>query len=519
MSKLKVIIGQPANGSGGGAVDSVNGKTGVVILDGTDIELLNGGGVTVTQAIVDLETDIDGKIDEAPQDGKQYARKDATWTEVISSGLSNGFNVRFDNGTTPPPSDGRMQFNNSDYSLVSEVYISYINQDGSDMKNLIPVFIKSGSRLYIQDREDSNNYVYLDVVSDVVDSTGYFTVSVSHIESTGTLPTSPNSSTSVIIQSAIDSDSYVTSVTAGANVEVNNSNPQTPIVSAFPTTTAGILDRTYFTADEETIGAGTFYKSNRDGKGTVATVTQTVSVNDNEKEFFAQDLISDPYPIDTTIYAGSYSGILNGLVSANGGEQKFYVEIYKTDINGNPVASGITGAPVGDLGVTVIAIAESGLIDLRNGDETQFSITAELTENISLLTTNRVRYHVAAEKVGTTGGIIDISTSYGNAHVCHLDVPVQSLTSTVINNDPIEFPSTATQFDLNRNFKVNIDANTAGISANAIEIINLDGSKVSSLTDNEPTGSDVIFNVVSLTQAEYDAGTPIATTFYLITDA
>jgi len=519
MSKLKVIIGQPANGSGGGAVDSVNGKTGVVILDGTDIELLNGGGVTVTQAIVDLETDIDGKIDEAPQDGKQYARKDATWTEVISSGLSNGFNVRFDNGTTPPPSDGRMQFNNSDYSLVSEVYISYINQDGSDMKNLIPVFIKSGSRLYIQDREDSNNYVYLDVVSDVVDSTGYFTVSVSHIESTGTLPTSPNSSTSVIIQSSIDSNSYVTSVTAGSNVEVNNSNPQTPIVSAFPTTTAGLLSRTYFTGDEETLAAGTFYKSNRDGKGTVATVAQVVTVNDNEKAFFAQDLISEPYPIDTTIYAGAYSGILNGFVSANGGEQRFTVEIYKTDLDGNPVASGIVGAPTGDLGVTVVAIAQSGLIDLQNNNESQFAITAQLESDLTLLTTNRIRYHVSAEKIGTTGGEVDITTNYGNTHICHLDVPIQSLTSTTINDDPTEFAGLATQYDINRNFKVNIDANTSGVAANAIEIINLDGSKVSSLTDNEPTGSDVIFNVVSLTQAEYDAGTPIATTFYLITDA
>jgi len=440
MSKLKVIIGQPANGSGGGAVDSVNGKTGVVVLDGTDIELLNGGGVTVTQAIVDLETDIDGKVNEAPQDGKQYARKDANWVEV-QGGAVDSVN-----------------------SKTGDVVL-----DGTD----IPLLT------------GTTNPTVTEAIADIEN----------------------------------DIDGKVSSVVAGANVEVNNADTLNPIVSAFPTTTAGILDRTYFTGDTETIGAGTFYKSNRDGKGTVATATQTVTVNDNQKDYFAQDLISDPYPIDTTIYAGSYSGILNGLVSANGGEQKFYVEIYKTDINGNPVASGITGAPVGDLGVTVIAIAESGLIDLRNGDETQFSITAELTENISLLTTNRVRYHVAAEKVGTTGGIIDISTSYGNAHVCHLDVPVQSLTSTVINNDPIEFPSTATQFDLNRNFKVNIDANTAGISANAIEIINLDGSKVSSLTDNEPTGSDVIFNVVSLTQAEYDAGTPIATTFYLITDA
>ena len=41
---------------------------------------------------------------------------------------------------------------------------------------------------------------------------------------------------------------------------------------------------------------------------------------------------------------------------------------------------------------------------------------------------------------------------------------------------------------------------------------------VKSSTTGEPTGSDVVVNMVSLTQAEYDAGTPVATTFYVITD-
>ena len=39
---------------------------------------------------------------------------------------------------------------------------------------------------------------------------------------------------------------------------------------------------------------------------------------------------------------------------------------------------------------------------------------------------------------------------------------------------------------------------------------------IESITTGEPTGSDQVVNVVSLTQAEYDAGTPIATTFYII---
>ena len=42
--------------------------------------------------------------------------------------------------------------------------------------------------------------------------------------------------------------------------------------------------------------------------------------------------------------------------------------------------------------------------------------------------------------------------------------------------------------------------------------------KIDSVVTGEPTGSDRVLNVVSLTQAEYDAGTPVATTFYIITD-
>ena len=153
----------------------------------------------------------------------------------------------------------------------------------------------------------------------------------------------------------------------------------------------------------------------------------------NQKDYFAQDLISEPFPIDTTIYAGAYSGVLNGKVDTNNAEQPFTVEIYKADSNGNPIASGISGQPIGDLGVQVIAIAESGLIDLQSGNESQFSISAELTQNLTLLNTQRIRYHVSAEKVGTSGGGVDIEISYGFDHVAHLDIPIQATTDNVIN--------------------------------------------------------------------------------------
>jgi hypothetical protein len=51
----------------------------------------------------------------------------------------------------------------------------------------------------------------------------------------------------------------------------------------------------------------------------------------------------------------------------------------------------------------------------------------------------------------------------------------------------------------------------AGIDAGA------EANTIDSIVSGEPTGSDQVLNVVSLTQAEYDAGTPLATTLYIIT--
>ena len=74
-------------------------------------------------------------------------------------------------------------------------------------------------------------------------------------------------------------------------------------------------------------------------------------------------------------------------------------------------------------------------------------------------------------------------------------------------------------------------ANTAkvGITAQQSTDITTNNSKVGVTNEQQNTintevevgmtGEDLVLNVLSLTQAEYDAGTPIATTFYIITDA
>ena len=49
-------------------------------------------------------------------------------------------------------------------------------------------------------------------------------------------------------------------------------------------------------------------------------------------------------------------------------------------------------------------------------------------------------------------------------------------------------------------------------------VVNQEGeiNTINSIVSGEPTGSDVVLNVVSLTQAEYDAGGIISTTLYII---
>lgn len=66
-------------------------------------------------------------------------------------------------------------------------------------------------------------------------------------------------------------------------------------------------------------------------------------------------------------------------------------------------------------------------------------------------------------------------------------------------------------------YAVSWNANTDAATKNAI--YDEMEQRVPSKTAGEPTGSDVVTNMVSLTQAELDAGTPVAGTAYIVTDA
>jgi len=225
--------------------------------------------------------------------------------------------------------------------------------------------------------------------------------------------------------------SYVpTSATIGGHLAGINT-----AIANIPITTAGNITRVWFTADQTTITAGTFNLTSAAGKGATAgdTPTQTVTNNDDEKRYFARDLIGNAFVTATLFPPGAYSGNLSVSTTPNSASQRFTVELYKCDTNGTPIASGIAGAPVGDLGVTVILILDSGIINLSDSSITNIKVDGSLAAQLSVGIGERIRYHVSAEKVGTASASITESVYYGNSYNSYLDVPTPLTSSGVAN--------------------------------------------------------------------------------------
>lgn len=226
-------------------------------------------------------------------------------------------------------------------------------------------------------------------------------------------------------------------------------------------TTAGITQRVYFTADNTTVTAGTFFTSSLTGKGSTATGSPPALVlADNVKGYFTKDIISVAFPSATIGYAGSYTGQLTVSASPTpvATQQRFTIEIYRTNNGGTPISSGVSGAPTGDLGVTVVAILDSGILNLTAGSITNIPVTGILTQNITLNTGERLRYHVSAAKIGTGGGNVTFGVYYGSSYNSYYDIPVAITTDAVLNKSSVTgVTDTDALNNLNTN-KVNVSA-------------------------------------------------------------
>jgi hypothetical protein len=259
-------------------------------------------------------------------------------------------------------------------------------------------------------------------------------------------------------------------------------------------TTAGSNNRIYVTGESVTVNSTSFFLTSS-GKGSVATASPaTVTNNDNQKKYFTKDIISPLQAIVTTSPAGIYSGQLSVSKNVNGDKDRFTIEIYKTNANGVPIDSGIINAPVGGLGVPVIAILDSGEMTLPANATTNITVSGVLSSVLTLNTGERVRYHVSAAKVGVNGGDVIYSVFYGSNHSSFIDVPVQASTDGVFNKSTVLGITTT---DALNSLKLSLANNTPLSGVYYPEIIPIQNCTIS--TRRFPCQYTKIGNIVTVT--------------------
>lgn len=132
----------------------------------------------------------------------------------------------FSGTTTAPPGSGQIRLNNSTQASATQVFIHNLTSPGVDIRRIIGTMV-SGSRLLIQDKDDSSKYIEFRLSGAPVDNTTYWTLPVTFVAAASALTESrvlvyftSISSTTATTSSAgvveLATDAEVRSAAAGA---------------------------------------------------------------------------------------------------------------------------------------------------------------------------------------------------------------------------------------------------------------------------------------------------------------
>src|SRR5262245_8132505 len=104
------------------------------------------------------------------------------WTIASSGGSGGGGSIvgdySFNTTTTFPPGGGQIRFNNATQNSTTEIFLSHTTAPGVDVTNFIPLAIKSGSDIAIQDKDDPTKYKVFMATADPVKSGSDFRIAV-----------------------------------------------------------------------------------------------------------------------------------------------------------------------------------------------------------------------------------------------------------------------------------------------------------------------------------------------------
>lgn len=352
---------------------------------------------------------------------------------------SGSANLRyiFASATNPQePTANTLQINNVDLSLATEIYFSSTAYPNRSVNNILEL-LKQGDALYLQQSSDDDFFINANITGEAVDNGSFFTIPIEIV--TSGEPFNPNSFTDLIVYHSGGGNgnptSGVNNIVAGTpNVTISDGATTTEKVISVTQTTAGLLSNVYFTADEITTTEGTFYKTLINDKGLTPQPipTNTITLDDNESGAFPFQFLGDPSPINNPVVEGVYAAFPVIEVNSNQANQRVMIEAYVCDSDGVPLNGG---GQIGFLGVETVLIADSGVIDIQQGNPTSINCQGfvDFTQNPNTITEvlvgQRFRYVVIAEKVGTGGNLIDFTLLSGSDYNSYYQIPTISITT------------------------------------------------------------------------------------------
>lgn len=305
---------------------NVDATTGVDII-APALTYTGVGGITCSKFVKSGGTNI------------QYLMGDgSTLTQSASSGNSNFYLYRSINGISPiPPLTGNLGYNNSDQSLATIVYIFHITRDSVD----IDVWFNQVNQLndlYIQDQNDSTNYIKYNITSTpTVVSNSHIVIPVSVISSNGTGSSSFGVSHQVLV-------SFFSN-----NLEIDTRISAVESKTAFQTGVPGIVNTTLFSGnlvgDAVGISGGTGLQvllANGTVDNDIVHDVHNATPNNGDK-IVKRDSFGN---FSASIITAQLDGVANGFSAPLGGDVSGSQGTTQVDFVGGQTASNVANGTI-----------------------------------------------------------------------------------------------------------------------------------------------------------------------------
>jgi hypothetical protein len=100
-----------------------------------------------------------------------------------------GFGLwRYRTAITSDPTAGRLQFNNTDVDIATELYVNILNDGGTDLTAFLTL-LTVGDLIFIQAQDDSTQFIAVEIGGTPTDAAGVFTFPIGSVESQGAVMT------------------------------------------------------------------------------------------------------------------------------------------------------------------------------------------------------------------------------------------------------------------------------------------------------------------------------------------